>query len=351
MLNLNFKAMNKKIILYLIHIPVWIIAVFIAYFFSSDDVPPESSNYVFFSTITIAFWFLASFYAFYSFLIPGYLEKSKNKKFWLHTVLFVVVIMPAVVLIVSLITSVSALNLSESLSVKGLAPWAGSIIGTIFCGGLGALYRFSIDWFNNLHLKKDFENIKLQSELTAIKSKLNPHLLFNTLNNIDRLIQTNSEKASLTLSKLSNLLRYVVYETEFENISIRKEIDIILQYIDLEKMRLSNPDSVSFSETISKDFMIPPMLFLPFIENGFKHSNLNNPNQKLDISISENNRELMFGCVNLINDKKSNNDKKGIGIELVKKRLELLYPNNYDLKISDDNNEYCVSLKINLPND
>jgi len=177
MFNLNFNAMNKKIILYLIHIPVWIIALFISYFFSSDDVPPGVSNYVFFSTATFAFWFLASFYAFYSFLIPRYLEKSKNKKFWILTALLVILIMPAVDLVLSQITKVSALDISESLSVKGLAPWAGSIIGTIFCGGLGALYRFSIDWFNNLHIRKDFENIKLQSELNAIKSKLNPHLL------------------------------------------------------------------------------------------------------------------------------------------------------------------------------
>ncbi|MBN1599903.1 MAG: histidine kinase [Bacteroidales bacterium] len=343
--------MNKKIILYLIHIPVWIIALFIAYFFSSDDMPPGGSNYVFFSTTTFAFWFLASFYAFYSFLVPKYLEKSKNNKFWIHTALFTIIIMPAVNLILSLITKVSALSLSESLSVQGLAPWTGSILGTIFCGGLGSLYRFSIDWFNNLHIKKDIENIKLQSELSAIKSKLNPHLLFNTLNNIYTLIQTKSDKASLALSKLSNLLRYVVYETENKKITIQKEIDIILQYIDLEKMRLSNPDSVSFSKKISKEVLVPPMLFLPFIENGFKHSNLNDFNQKLDISISENNNILLFNCINTFNDKTTNNDKKGIGIELVKKRLELLYPKSHNLNISKENNEYCVTLKINLPSD
>jgi len=341
--------MNKKIILYLIHIPVWIVAFFIAYFFSADSYTFSIS--ILFITLIDAFWFLGSFYFFYFYLVPKYLEKQKIKKFWIYSILFVFILMPLAHTILYLITGTSYLNLSESFSIKGFLPWLGSVIGTIFCGGIGALYRFSIDWFNNLHIKKDLENIKLQSELNAIKSKLNPHLLFNTINNIDTLIQTNSDKASLALSKLSNLLRYVVYKTEFEEIPIQKEIDIILQYIDLEKMRLSNPDSVSFTETISKEIPIPPMLFLPFIENGFKHSNLNNPNQKLDISISENNGELMFSCINSINDKKVNSDKKGIGIELVKKRLELLYPKSHDLKICEANNEYFVKLKISLPND
>lgn len=343
--------MNKRIILYLIHIPVWIIAIFIAYFFSSDDVPPGSKNYIFFSTVTLAFWFLASFYAFYSFLVPKYLEKRKNKEFWAYTALFVFLIMPVVVLILCLITDTSALNLSETLSVKGLAPWAGSAMGTIFCGGLGSLYRFSIDWFNNLHIRKEFENIKLQSQLNAIQSKLNPHFLFNTLNNIDALIQINPDKASLALSKLSNLLRYVVYETDKEKIPVRKEIDIILQYIDLEKMRFSNPESVRFSQTISRDILVPPLLFLLFIENGFKHSNLDNPNQKLDISISVNSGELIFRCVNSINEKRVTNDKKGIGTDLIRKRLELLYPKSHSLNINNDNNEYSVTLKIKLPDD
>lgn len=343
--------MNKKIILFLIHIPVWIIALFVAYFFSSDDVPANSSHYVFFSTITFVFWFLASFYTFYSNLVPKYLGKGKNRRFWIYTALFILIIMPAINFINCQATKVAALNIAESLSAKGLALWAGSIVGTFFCGGLGSLYRFSIDWFNHIPIKKEIENIKLQSELSAIKSRLNPHLLFNTLNNIDTLIQTNSNKASLALSKLSNLLRYVVYETVNEKISIQKEIEIILQYIDLEKMRLSNPDSVSFSETISKEIMVPPMLFLPFIENGFKHSNLNNQNQKLDISISDSGGELIFSCVNSINDKKESSDKKGIGIELIKKRLELIYPQSHSFYIKEANNEYSVLIKIKFPND
>jgi len=343
--------MNKKTMLYLIHVPVWIIALLVAYFFSSDDVPAGRPNYVLFSTITFSIWFLASFYTFYSHLVPKYLGKGNNRAFWKNAALFVIIIIPVVVLAFMQVTGVAALSLSESLSGKGLLPWMGTIFGIIFCGVLGSLYRFSIDWFNNLHLRKELENTKLRGELNAIRSKLNPHFLFNTLNNIDALIQADPVKASAALAKLSDLLRYVVYETEMEKISIQKEIDIISQYIDIEKIRLSNPDSVTFNSSVSKDIPVPPMIFLPLIENGFKHSNLNSKGQKLDISISDNYNELLFHCINTVIGKKENNSNTGIGIKLVRKRLELLYPEKHNLEIHQTDNEYIVTLKIDISDD
>ena len=189
------------------------------------------------------------------------------------------------------------------------------------------------------------------AKFESLKNQIDPHFLFNTLNNIDALIQADPVKASAALAKLSDLLRYVVYETEMEKVSIQKEIDIISQYIDIEKIRLSNPDSVSFYSSVSKDIAVPPMIFLPFIENGFKHSNLNSKGQKLDISISDNNNELLFHCINTVIGKKENNSNKGIGIKLVRKRLELLYPEKHSLEIHQTDNEHSVTLKIDISDD
>lgn len=339
--------MDKKIILSLVHIPVWIVAFFVAYFFSVDDVPAHQPYYVVLSTLTFAFSLLGSFYVFYSYLVPRFLEKSKYCSFGISAVLFVFIIMPVLVLAFLQASETTDLNISETFTHKGFMQWTGCAVITLFSGALGLLYRFMIDWFNNLHLKKEIENIKLQSELEAIKSKLNPHLLFNTLNNIDTLIQTNPDKASVALSKLSDLLRYAIYETGNENIPVQKEIDTILKYIDIEKMRLSHPDHVSFTSSITSNKIVPPMIFLPFIENGFKHSNLNEPDQMLDIQFSEQNNQLFFKCINTINTKSISKDK-GIGLELVKKRLNLLYPDNHNLEIRRQNNKYFVSLKINL---
>jgi LytS/YehU family sensor histidine kinase len=140
-------------------------------------------------------------------------------------------------------------------------------------------------------------------------------------------------------------------ETENEKIEISKEMDVIKKYIDLEKIRLSNPDSVSFVCSIENDLLIPPMLFMPFIENGFKHCYLNKPDSKLSISFYEKNNELSFCCINSVNMQENDSKEKGIGLKLIKERLKLLYPNNHHLQIIQHNNEFDVNLKINFTND
>lgn len=339
--------MNKKIVLFLIHIPVWMVAVFIAYFFSSDDVPVDHPNYVVSSTITFAFWFLASFYAFYSYLVPRYLEKGKYRLFALYTALFTLIVTPGIDLFLCQITGIGVINPLNPLLTEIIYPWLGCIIVTFSCGGLGALYRFAIDWFKNLHVKKDLENRNLQSELDTLKSKLNPHLLFNTLNNIDTLIQTSPKQASEVLSKLSDILRYVVYETEDEKVSLKMEIEVLHKYIDLEKIRLVNPDSITFIAEIEETTLIPPMIFFPFVENGFKHSNLNNKNHKLSISISDHNGLIKFECINNTIEKSQKSDYNGVGLVLARKRLELLFPNKHELIVQQKGNEFIVNLQIN----
>jgi len=133
--------MNKKTINLLMHIPVWVIAILAAWFFSSDDVPAGKPNYVLLSTVVSSFWFLASFYEFYSFLVPKYLAKGRNGAFWLYAVLFALIIMPVVMLALVQITNVAALSMSEYMSGQVLLPWTGIALGTLFCGVLGLLYR------------------------------------------------------------------------------------------------------------------------------------------------------------------------------------------------------------------
>jgi len=340
--------MYKKNFLFLVHIPVWVIAFLVAYFFGTEKFPGGTNTIYLWTTLIYLGWFLGSFYVFYSFLIPKYLEKGKVKFFGTYAILFVLVIMPVLVLSMYQVTGIAADELSEMFTLHGFLVYLFTVACGLFCSILGILYRFSIDWFHNLHLVKDLENIKLQTELVALKSRLNPHFLFNTLNNIDTLIQENQEKASVAIAKLSDLLRYVVYETVDEKTSIQKELDTVMKYIDLERLRISNPDLVTFKKSITKDFLIPPMIFMPFIENAFKHSNLNQPNQRISISFSENNDELVFHCVNTIAVQRVDSKEKGVGLELVRKRLDLTFPGNYSLKIEQQNNEYVVLLKINF---
>ena len=134
--------MKKRRTLILFHIPVWIAAIFVAWYFSSDSFPGMRSSYVVFSTLILSFWMLGSFYAFYSFLIPKYLFTGKKGLFWLYGIIFVVIIMPVVCIALLLLTKTSALSLPELLLCsEHCLPYLGSIIITLVCSVLGSLYR------------------------------------------------------------------------------------------------------------------------------------------------------------------------------------------------------------------
>ncbi len=134
------KVMKKRNIMILLHVPVWITAIFVAWFFSSDSFPGMPSSYVILSTLLLSFWMLGSFYSFYSYLVPGFLARG-NRLFWLYAIIFVLIIMPVVGIALLLLTKTSALSLAEILSSQGLLPYLGIVIVTLVCGVLGALYR------------------------------------------------------------------------------------------------------------------------------------------------------------------------------------------------------------------
>ena len=113
-------------------------------------------------------------------------------------------------------------------------------------------------------------------------------------------------------------------------------------------MRIVHPESVEFTSKVLQATVIPPMLFIPFVENGFKHSDLNNPEHKLKISITEDKNKISFSCSNTINKHTRENEYSGLGLELAKKRLDLLFPDSYDLNIREVENEFRVDLEIQI---
>ena len=340
--------MNKAIF-FLIHIPVWIVAI--SFVFIIELESGQFTNhplYIISETIIISSWFLAVFYLYFSLLVPKYLESKKLIHFIIFCIISILITPFFVNFMVTANRLIFGIPTPNRLTIWG---YLGGVFGSFITAGLGTFYRFGIDWFRIIQVRGELENKNLQSELKILKSKLNPHLLFNTLNNIDTLIQTDSEQASHALSKLSGLLRYIVYDTEKEKISLQKEIEIIQVYIDLEKMRIINPDSVDLIISVKNDIQICPMIFFPFIENAFKHSNLNDPEHKLSISISEKDKRIIFNCVNTINYKKQKNIDSGVGLELAKKRLNLLYPAAHIVNIEQIDNKFCVSVEIYAEND
>lgn len=221
------------------------------------------------------------------------------------------------------------------------------VIATIH-GGVALVIRGFVVWYDEIKLKEELAQRNFEMELMLIKSQINPHFLFNTINNIDVLITKNSNLASEYLNKLSDILRYMVYETKAEKIPLVKELDYIKKYIELQKIRTTNPNYVNFEvQGDANNLVIAPMSFFPFIENAFKHTENKKNQHSIFIKVLIEKNQITFECKNPYQpalDKKHNFG--GVGNELIKKRMMLIYPDKHSLKITDDNGVYTVNLML-----
>jgi LytS/YehU family sensor histidine kinase len=215
-------------------------------------------------------------------------------------------------------------------------------------GGMGLLLRGFIRWYNELKLKEDLAKKNFETELALVKSQLDPHFLFNSLNNIDALILIKPEKASLYLNKLSDIMRFMLYETKGERIPLSKEWSYIEKFIDLQKIRTANDAYVhceKFGNT--EGVSIAPMILIPFVENAFKHAEKIKVGTAVKIILKRDNNTLHFECSNrFYKTEKGENEVGGLGNGLIIKRLELLYPQKHTLRIEEKDNFYSIFLSI-----
>ena len=194
---------------------------------------------------------------------------------------------------------------------------------------------------------------KLQLELNALKSQVNPHFLFNTLNNLYSLTLKNSEKSSEVVLKLSDIMRYVLYQSDEFKVPIQKELDFIQNYVALQRIRYNENYKINFNIIGNVNGqMVAPLLLIDFIENAFKHGlDRRFKDGFVDIEIKLDELELYFNIVNARghgDDGALLQNKIGIGLANIKRRLELMYPGNYFLDINDKNENFEVTLKLKL---
>ncbi|MEJ2596152.1 MAG: histidine kinase, partial [bacterium] len=185
-----------------------------------------------------------------------------------------------------------------------------------------------------------------------LRTQLNPHFLFNTLNNIDSLILTNPNKASDAIIKLSDIMRFMLYDTSTDQVSLEKEINYLESYISLQQMRLKDPSFVRFNKEGScMGKTIAPMLFIPFVENAFKHGQKNVKSPGIEISLKCLPDSITFDVVNHVDSENDFNkdSTQGIGLANTRRRLELLYPDRHEFTIRNDNGLYLSSLRIKYP--
>jgi LytS/YehU family sensor histidine kinase len=217
-------------------------------------------------------------------------------------------------------------------------------IGELYVVGLTSAIKYTVDFLIMQNKNRDLSELQYKTELKYLKAQIQPHFFFNTLNSLYALTIKKSDLAPNLVLKLSNFMRYVIYDTSKKKLPLLQEID---NYIELEKMRYGDrvDSRVDINGNID-DVKVVPMLFLPFIENAFKHGLKNNDRMELLISFERFENELIFISKNNYEDESKTKRLNGIGIKNVKRRLEILYQKKYTLNIAQKNNEYSILLKI-----
>ena len=352
----------KKSFIILLHLGFWVcyfivIVIMLSVYYRSSmyGSAPNSRMMIAFQNILL-FAFVPSFLSFYLYyfiLFPKYLQQKK----FLQSIIIGLLISAGVAVIAYilhrfLIETGHVVDMDQGgkngRSTAGRVIVIMTFIGSV-CGVVALVIKGFITWFNEIKLKQALKEKNHEMELALIKSKLDPHLLFNTINNIDALIIKDAVEASNYLNKLSDIMRFMLYETMADKILLSQEIAYIEKYIALQKIRTANVNYIHF--TVSGDIgnkFIAPMIFIPFIENAFKHTT----NKKLENAITVNilitDKKIKMVCENKFDSKpKVQSMDSGLGNELIQKRLQLIYPDKHLLEINKNNELYSVHLTIN----
>lgn len=214
------------------------------------------------------------------------------------------------------------------------------------------VFSFTLLWYLNDYGKKteqirEARKKQVEMELAFLKSQINPHFLFNTLNNLYALTLKKSDDAPETILKLSNIMRYILYESNVEYASAEREKEVMQSFIDIELLRLPASSDVQFSIIIDQSQNIPPLLWLPLLENVFKHSRTTKQTE-IDYRFTIKNNRLTMYSKNNIGVNTSDGKAGGIGLSNLKKRLEILYPEKHTIEISRADNYFIIEVNIDL---
>jgi len=222
-------------------------------------------------------------------------------------------------------------------------------LGEIYVIALVSAIKLTIDWIAERRRNKKLVEIQSKTELNFLKSQIQPHFFFNTLNNLYALALEKSDKTPYVILKLAKIMQYVLYDIKVPKIDLLKEINYIYTYLELEKLRYG--ENIDSKITINGNFdnvNVPPMLFLPFIENCFKHSLKRDEELFIKINFNRKMNFLFFSVENNYTKTINKTTKHGIGVKNVKRRLQLLYKKNFKLTTNIKNNKYVVKLIIPL---
>lgn len=298
--------------------------------------------------INLSFYILVV-YINLNYLIPKYLSQKNFMTYCLLLLAMVAVFTPIKVLL--LYITYDEVDPREFLIMNQQYIF---LLLFLIAGG-STVIKIISDWQKHQRDRKDLETQRMQSEIKFLKSQINPHFLFNTLNSLYALTLKKSDKAPEIVIKLSEMMRYMLYECNERRVPLYKEVNYIRNYLDLEELRQSGQADIQFKvEGQVNDQMIAPLIFIPFLENSFKHG----LNHQLDAGYVHVILKVLGNklLLRILNSKPSQapvpaeKPSGGIGLANVERRLNLLYPNQYKLDIRDSEREHIVELSLDLSN-
>lgn len=328
------------------HFFFWMLIFGLWYFFRYQDYPSESlaMKITLLKVADLAFMVYVTNYL----LIPYLFYR---KKYFLFGLVFIVFVFASSVFKMyiegQLTHSPQTFNLFDRFKVR----FYDNVIPHYLLVSTGAAFKLLIDYARVQRRLGEMAKEKAEAELNFLKSQINPHFLFNSLNSVYFLIEKENVPAREALHKFSDMLRYQLYECGDNKIAIEKEISYLQDYVDLQKLRRGEGDDVQFHYSPNvKGFLIEPFLLMPFVENSFKHlSHFSNGKKNLvKIEADRVNGEFHFNVCNTVEYTSTKTPAGGIGLKNVKRRLELLYPNKHVLEIKEQNNLFDIRLKLKI---
>ncbi|MEO6454955.1 MAG: histidine kinase [Ginsengibacter sp.] len=342
---------SKRWVTIVVHALAWILLFSLPYLLTSSynnkepkHIDTGSGSWGFMFSLLMNITWVIFFYLNAHVIMPRFFHKRKYLKYSaILLLIFIWILLQSAILKNIFIGDIDHFNLGRHVMFHVF----------VFLSILSAsiAYQLLRDKQKTDKLAKERENENLKTELSLLRSQVSPHFMFNVLNNMVSLARKKSDLLEPSLIKLSSLMRYMLYETEEEKVSLEKEIDYLHSYIDLQQQRFGKKLTVNVSLDVGDDqYQIEPMLLIPFVENAFKHGTGFIEGATIQIDLSANKNILQFNVRNKYNALSTDikDASSGIGLNNVSRRLNLLYSNEHTLMITKEDNWFVVSLQINL---
>lgn len=295
---------------------------------------------------------ISIFYINYTLLIPQLVQERKKYGMYVFSMLLLIAFMCILKTMIAILNSDVILAYVSKDGRKMYTEVLEYVVRSVFTSGffivISTLIKLAIDWFGNERVQRKLESEKKDMELQFLKSQLNPHFLFNSLNNIYSLAYQKSDKTADAVLKLSEIMRYMIYESNDSWVSLSKEIEYVKSFIELQKLRFKDGAAVELTLNGEiDDQRIVPLILISFVENAFKHGVANDPKDPIKINIIANQKILHFSITNR-KSKQNKDEMGGVGLNNVERRLQLLYPERYKLNIVNSATHYTSELMLDI---